>query len=173
MKSNSNLGDSLGMDLQKASGNTESRRGFSGEFNPSFNMVLELFDDRGNLKDTRKIHNTVTTAGKNGLADQALATPTLAKPGWMELGTGTGGTTLLNAYVAGSRVALTSKLRSGAVVTMVGDFAAGVGTGAITEAGIFDVVTQNTAYMWCYSSFTVINKAAGDSLKITWTLTVG
>jgi hypothetical protein len=164
MKSTSNVNDKMSMEVGK---------GFKGEFKPSFNMVLELFDGNGNLKDRREIHNTVTTAGKNGVADQLLASPTLAKPGWMELGTGTGGTTLLNAYVSGSRVALTSKTRSGAVVTMVGDFAAGVGTGAITEAGIFDVVTANTVNMWCYSSFTVINKQAADSLKITWTLTVG
>jgi hypothetical protein len=163
MESNTNLNDRM---------NKEVGKGFKSEFIPSFNMTLELFDEKGNLKDTRKIHNTVTTAGKNGVADQILASPTLAKPGWMELGTGTGGTTLLNAYIAGSRTTLTSKLRSGAVVTMVGDFAAGVGTGAITEAGLFDVVTQNTVNMWCYSSFTVINKAAGDSLKITWSLTI-
>jgi len=149
----------------------EMNKGFTGEFNPTFNMVLELFDEAGNLKDTRRVHNTVTQAGKNGLMDQMMATPSLAKAGWMELGTGMGGTTTLNAYIAGSRVALTSKLRSTNVVTMVGDFGAGVGTGAVTEAGIFDVVTQNTVNMWCYSSFTVINKAAGDSLKITWTLT--
>lgn len=164
MESTSNLNDNMSMEVGK---------GFNEKFVPSFNMVLELFDEKGNLKETRKIHNTVTTAGKNGVADQLLASPTLAKPGWMEVGTGTGGTTLLNAYIAGSRVALTSKLRTGAVVTMVGDFGAGVGTGAITEAGIFDVVTANTVNLWCYASFTVINKAAGDSLKITWTLTVG
>jgi hypothetical protein len=164
MNDNSNLNDKMSMEVGK---------GLNERFIPSFNMLLELFDEKGNLKDTRRIHNTVTTAGKNGVADQILASPTLAKPGWMEVGTGSGGVTVLNAYIAGSRVALTSKLRTGAVVTMVGDFAAGVGTGAITEAGIFDVVTQNTVNMWCYSSFTVINKASGDSLKITWTLTVG
>jgi hypothetical protein len=165
MESNANLNDKMSMEVGK---------GFNSELAPSFNMVLELFDEKGNLKDTRKIHNTVTTAGKNGVADQILSSGgTLAKPGWMELGTGSGGTTLLNAYIAGSRTALTSKLRSGAVITMVGDFAAGVGTGAITEAGIFDVVTQNTVNLWCYSSFTVINKASGDSLKITWSLTIG
>jgi hypothetical protein len=135
------------------------------------NMKLELFDENGKLKDAREIHNTVTTAGKNGLADQALTSPTLAKPGWMELGTGTGGTTLLNAYVSGSRVALTSKTRNTNVVTMVGDWAAGVGTGAITEAGLFDVVTQNTVNMWAYQTFAVVNKLAAASLKLTWTLT--
>jgi len=150
MNEKSNVTDNMSKEMGK---------NFNEEFLPSFNMTLELFDEKGNLKETRKIHNTVTTAGKNGVADQLLASPTLAKPGWMEVGTGTGGTTLLNAYIAGSRVALTSKLRTG--------------TGAITEAGIFDVVTANTVNLWCYASFTVINKAAGDSLKITWTLTVG
>jgi hypothetical protein len=164
MKDHSNLTDKMSFEMGK---------NFKEEITPSFNMVLELRDESGNLKEVRKVHNAVTTAGKDGTADQLLASPTLAKPGWMEVGTGTGGTTLLNAYIAGSRVALTSKLRSGAVITMVGDFAAGVGTGAITEAGIFSIVTQNTVPMWCYGSFAAINKAAGDSLKITWTLTVG
>jgi hypothetical protein len=125
----------------------------------------------GNLKEIRKVHNTVTTAGKNGLMDQILGTPTLAKPGWMELGTGSPAATLLGAYISGSRVALTSKLRTDNVVTMVGDWTAGVGTGAITEAGVFDVVTQNTVNMWMSASFAVVNKGASDSLKITWTLT--
>jgi hypothetical protein len=89
----------------------------------------------------------------------------------MEVGTGTGGTTKLNTYVAGSRTALDSKTRSDAVVTMICTFGAGVGTGALTEAGIFDVVTQDTVNMWCYATFAAINKAAGDSLVITWTLT--
>jgi len=103
--------------------------------------------------------------------DQILASPSLPKIGWMELGTGTGGTTTLSAYISGSRTAFTSKLRSGAVVTVVADFAAGVGTGSITEAGMFDVVTQNTANMWTYATFTAIPKASTDTLKMTWTIT--
>jgi hypothetical protein len=91
--------------------------------------------------------------------------------GWMELGTGTGGTTLLNAYITGSRVAFTSKTRNTNVVTVVGTFGAGVGTGAITEAGTFDVVTQNSGNLWMYSTFAAINKSANDSLVITWQLT--
>lgn len=146
-------------------------KGMKSEFTPGCNMRIELFDKNGNLKEIRNVHNTVTTAGKAGLMDQALATPTLAKPGWMELGTGTPAATLLGAYVSGSRVALTSKTRNANVVTMVGTFGAGVGTGAITEAGVFDVVTQNTANMWMSASFAVVNKGASDSLVITWTLT--
>jgi hypothetical protein len=140
-------------------------------FMPEFNMHIELIDKNGRIKEIREVHNTVTTAGKNGIMDQILASPTLPKAGWMELGTGTGGTTLLNAYIAGSRVALTSKTRNTNVITMVGNWAAGTGTGAITEAGVFDVVTANTVNMWCYATFAVINKTASDSLQITWTIT--
>ena len=38
-------------------------------------------------------------------------------------------------------------------------------------AGVFNVVTQNTTNLILYSDFSVINKAAGDSLVVTWTLT--
>lgn len=135
-------------------------------------LNLTLLDSEGNVKQVVETENTVTTVGKYLIADQLLASPSLAKPGWMEVGTGTGGTTTLNAYVSGSRTALDSKTRNNAVVTMVCTFGAGVGTGALTEAGIFNVVTQNTADMLCYATFSTINKAAGDSLVITWTLTV-
>ena len=135
---------------------------------------LKLFDEFGNLKDQRAGHNLVTTLGKNMAADQLLAAPAIAKPGWMEVGTGSGQTdasAVLAAYIAGSRTALSSKTRSGAVVTMVCTMGAGVGTGAIIEAGIFNVVTQNTTDLICYADFAVVNKAAADSLEITWTLT--
>jgi hypothetical protein len=135
------------------------------------NMHIQLFDESNELKDERFVHNAVTTAGKNAIADQILAAPTLAKMGWMAIGTGSPAATLLGAEVA--RVAFDSKLRSGAVVTSVATFPAGTGTGAITEAGTFDVVTANTVNMWMYTSFSVINKSASDSIVITWTLTIG
>lgn len=123
----------------------------------------------GKIKDTRFIHNTVKNAGLYGLMDQILASPTLSKPGWMAIGTGSPAATLLGAEL--DRNALTSKTRNNAVVTFVADWAAGDGTGAITEAGVFDVVTANTVNMWMSASFSVINKGASDTLQITWTLT--
>ncbi len=133
---------------------------------------LELRGPDGVVKEVRSVPNTVTTAGKNGAADQILASPTLIKPGWMEVGTGTPTATLLGAYIVGSRTAMNApKTRSTNVVTMVTLFAAGVGTGAITEAGTFDVVTENTVNMWMSASFAVVNKGALDTLTISWTLT--
>ena len=95
--------------------------------------------------------------------------------GWMEVGTGSGqgaASTTLATYIVGSRTALDSKTRgANAIITMVCTFAAGVGTGAITEAGIFNIVTQNTTDLITYADFSVINKAAADSMIVTWTLT--
>jgi hypothetical protein len=133
------------------------------------NVKIVLRGPDGLVKDVREFSNTVTTAGKNGAADQIIAAPTLGKPTHMAIGTGTPAATLLGAEI--DRNALTSKLRSGAVVTMVGDWAAGDGTGAITEAGVFDIATANTVNMWMSASFAVVNKLAADTLSITWQLT--
>lgn len=141
---------------------------FAGTMKLVSNVKLTLRGPDGKIKEERTA-NTVTTAGKNGAADQLLASPTLGKPTHMAIGTGSPTATLLGTEI--DRNALTSKTRSGAVVTMVGDWAAGDGTGAITEAGIFDVVTANTVNMWVSASFSVINKGASDTLSISWTLT--
>lgn len=140
------------------------------QLNIKVNMHICLYGVGGELKDERMIHNAVTTAGKDGIADQLLAAPSLTKLGWMAIGTGTPSGSALGTET--SRVAFTSKLRSGAVVTMVGNWAAGTGTGAITEAGTFDQGTIG-GNMWMSASFATINKLAADTLQITWTLTVG
>ena len=127
---------------------------------------VEVRGPDGQIKSCAQ-HNTVTTAGKAGLADQALASPSLNKPTHMAVGTGTPSGTALGTEL--DRNALTSKTRSGAVVTMVGDWAAGDGTGTLTEAGVFDAAS--TGNMWLSTTFAV-TKAAADTLSITWTLTV-
>lgn len=143
-------------------------KGFGEELKFEWNMHLKHFGEDGKLKDERFIHNTVTTAGKNGVADQLLAAPSLNKPTHMAVGTGTPSGTALGTEL--DRNALTTKTRSGAVVTMVADWAAGDGTGAWTEAGIFDAASAGN--MYCSASFSVVNKAAGDAISISWTLTV-
>jgi hypothetical protein len=130
-------------------------------------VTLVLYDPDGNVKQT-ETSNTVTSAGKAGLADQALLSPSLNKPTHMAIGTGTPSSTALGSEL--DRNALTTKTRSTNVITMVGDWAAGDGTGAITEAGVFDAAS--TGNMWLSASFSVINKGALDTLGITWTLTV-
>jgi hypothetical protein len=133
-----------------------------------FHFQAILRDSKGNIKEQRDVFNTVTTAGKNMIADRLLASPTLGVPTHMAVGTGTGGTTSLNTET--DRNALTSKTRSNAVVTMVGDWAAGDATAALTEAGVFDASSSGNMHL--YTTFAVINKGATDTLSISWTLTI-
>lgn len=142
------------------------------------NIHLRLYGPDGKLKDSRDYHNQVQIDGKWDLMNQLLASPAKAKAAWMEVGTGTGqGTTsgtVLATYITGSRTACGTTTQATSptnTVTYSCTFTATVGTGAITECGLFNVVTQNTADMWLYSSFSVINKGANDSLAVTWTLT--
>lgn len=131
-----------------------------------FEAVLRGPD--GEVKKRVSRFNTVTTAGKNGIADQILLSPTLNKPTHMAVGTGSPSGTALGTE--NDRNALTSKTRSNAVVTMIGDWAAGDATAALTEAGVFDA--SSTGNMWLSTTFSVINKGASDTLQITWTLTI-
>ena len=55
-------------------------------------------------------------------------------------------------------------------IVYVDTFAAGTGTGAITEAGIFNASSGGT--MLCRTVFSVVNKGASDAMTITWTVTV-
>jgi len=49
-------------------------------------------------------------------------------------------------------------------------WAANDGTGAITEAGIFNA--SSAGDMFARTKFAVVNKGAADSMTITWTITV-
>jgi hypothetical protein len=135
------------------------------------NVKLILRDEHGNVKDVRDIHNTVPNVGLYAIMDQLLDSPAIAVPSHMEVGTGSPTATKLGAYIAASRSVLTEKTRASAVITMKCMFAAGVGTGAITECGTFNTATQDAGDMYCSASFAVINKSALDSLEIVWTLT--
>ena len=70
----------------------------------------------------------------------------------------------------GSRVALTSTTPSASNIVYAASFGAGVSTGAITEAGIFNAASGIS--MLCRTVFAVVNKGAGDSMNITWTITL-
>lgn len=137
------------------------------------NVQIVLRGSDGEIKLEQTIHNLIVTVGKNGIADQLLASPSINKPSHMAIGTGAVAADVANTTLGSEldRNALTTKTRSTNVVTMVGDWAAGDGTGAITEAGIFDASSSGNLY--ARAVFSVINKAAGDTLSITWTFTVG
>ena len=118
----------------------------------------------------RDIDNLVVTAGKNYVADRMKNNSSVMSH--MAIGSGTtaaaAGNTALGTELG--RVALTSTTVSNAVVTYVASFAAGTGTGAVTEAGILTAASNGT--MLCRTVFSVVNKGSADSMTITWTVTV-
>lgn len=138
-------------------------------------VCIQIFDAQGNLKDTRDIKNLVVTTGKTFIASSMLKTTNSpAAMTHMGLGTGTtaaaAGDTALQAAIAGSRVTFSSATSASNVVTYVASFPAGTGTGAVTEAGIFNDPTAGT--MLCRTVFSVVNKGANDAMSITWQITV-
>ena len=163
MNSNENLTFSDHLHIEK------NKPHFATDFKPHCNIIIERHNDKGELAERRDLHNTITTAGLASIMDQLLLSPTLGKPTHMAQGTGSPAATLLGTENA--RVAFATKTRSAAVVTITAVFPAGTGTGTITEAGLFDIVTANTVNMLASASFTGIPKAAGDSLTFTWTIT--
>lgn len=135
-------------------------------------LGLVLRDKDGNIKEERTEKNLVVSAGLNFICDRMEGTSE-AVMSHMAVGSGTtaaaAGDTDLQS-ILGSREALDSTTVSGATITYVSSFEAGDGTGAITEAGIFNALTGGT--MLCRTVFSVINKAADDTLQITWTITL-
>jgi len=135
-------------------------------------VIHRLYDERGNLKDVREDHNLVVTVGKNFLAAW-LAACSQAE-GFMRyvgLGTGTNSpsasdTTLQTELASRATGSLTSSTN---VLQNVASFGPGVDTGAITESGLFSASSSGT--MFARQTFSVINKAAGDTLQTTWQIT--
>jgi hypothetical protein len=138
-------------------------------------VQLELLDESGLLKQQVEVDNLVVDIGKALIAGRMPATQTMAAPVSMSVGTGavavSGANTNLQAELA--RIALTSTNVVGAVITYAASFGPGVGTGALVEAGIFNLPALNAGNMLARVVFAVINKAAGDTLNVSWTVTIG
>lgn len=136
-------------------------------------VKIDIIGADGTVTDTREIKNLVVTSGKTFIASRMVGVASTIM-GFMELGTGTtaaaAGDTALETAIGSSRVALTSGTASTNVVTYVASFPAGTGTGAVTEAGVFNAASAGT--MLCRTVFSVVNKGAADAMSITWTITV-
>ena len=129
----------------------------------------------GRIKESIKIHNLVVNTGLAFIISRMVGT-TKDVMSHMGIGAGTtaaaAGDTALGSPL-GSRVALTRTTISGTnneKVVYVATFGAGVGTGAVTEAGIFNA--SSSGDMLCRTVFAVVNKAADDTMQITWTITL-
>lgn len=124
-----------------------------------------------NGETVQEVPNLVVTDGKEYVASRMKDTSASAMS-HMAIGTGSTAAAAGNAALGSEahRNTLTSTSVSGAVVTYACTFSAGQGTGAITEAGLFNASSAGS--MLCRTVFAVVNKGANDSMTITWTVTV-
>ena len=135
-------------------------------------VAIVLKDKNGKVKDSRVIHNLVVNSGLTFICSRMGAT-SAGVMSHMALGSGTtaassGQTDLVS--ILGSREALDSTSASSNTITYVSSFEAGEGTGAVTEAGVFNAASSGT--MLCRTVFAVVNKAADDTMSVTWTITL-
>ena len=134
-------------------------------------LGIVLTDENGNLKQELNVTNLVVDTGLAYIASR-MKDATATAMTHMAIGSGTtdpaAADTALQTQLG--RVSLTSTTVTNNSVAYIASFAAGTGTGAVTEAGIFNASSAGT--MLCRTEFAVINKAAGDSMTITWTVTV-
>jgi len=134
-------------------------------------LTIEVKDKDGNLKQKQEVKNLVVDTGLDYIASR-MKDATATAMSHMAIGTGStaaaAGNTALGSEAA--RQALTSTTVTSNAVAYVASFAAGTGTGAITEAGILNAASGGT--LLCRTVFSVVNKGASDSMTITWTVTI-
>ena len=134
-------------------------------------LKIVVRDAFGSVKNELEVPNLVVAVGKNFIASRMVGTSddTMSH---MAIGEGTtspvSGDTTLESEAG--RVALTSNVRTDNAIAYTASFPAGTGTGAITEAGLFNAASAGI--MLCRTTFPVINKGSADSVAITWTVSV-
>lgn len=135
-------------------------------------LSVVLRDSNGQVKQSYEVPNLVVDTGLAYITSR-MKDATDDVMSHMAVGSGAtaadGGDTALETQI-GSRVALTSTTVTANEIEYVAIFAAGVGTGAVTEAGTFNAATAGT--MLCRTVFAVVNKGQDDTLQITWKITL-
>lgn len=138
-------------------------------------LSIVLKDKDGNVKTSREVKNLVVNTGLAFIISRMTGTDK-AVMSHMALGSSTtaaaaGQTDLVS--MLGSREAIDTTTINGSInekVTYVCNFEAGDATGAVVEAGIFNA--SSAGDMLCRTVFPVVNKAADDTMAITWTITL-
>ena len=148
-------------------------------FEPIFKLSgkwkAELTGPDGQLKDMRVGSNVICTNGKEFLASFLQSAAVTASTFTMKyIGIGTDSTgelaanTTLGVEVA--RQTGTASYVSNQIYQITATFAAGTGTGAIVEYGLFSSSTAGV--MLARDTESVINKGASDTLTVTAQITI-
>jgi hypothetical protein len=141
-------------------------------------ITLSLENENGEKYFEMVNKNLVVQTGRNYIASRMKSAGIPAEIGWMELGTSSTApnenqqalVTPFTPTIARVPIQVSGGTVSNNKITYVATFPAGVATGNITEAGLFNASTGGI--MLCRTVFGVVNKPASDSLSITWEVTI-
>jgi hypothetical protein len=141
---------------------------------PTGMVTVSHFNSAGDLINTFEVPNLVVTTGKNYIASRIKDTTYTAMT-HMAIGTSSTAASASDATLVseGGRVALSATTVSTNTITYTATFPAGTGTSTspgIQEAGILNQSSNGT--LLCRTVFPSVAKAAGDSIAITWVVTV-
>ena len=132
--------------------------------------------ETGTLISEETKDNLVVLSGKSYIASRLLNALN-ASYGTdlyqIEIGSGVTAPSLSDTALGsslGSATFASAPTISGNTVTFTANFPAGTGTGAVTEAGIFN--NDSTPKMFNRVVFPVKNKGSNDSIQIVWAITI-
>ena len=138
-----------------------------------------LYDEHGAIKDERHLDNLIVDSGLEGVAFRIAphdGSVTSNSP-WNYIATGTGvtppasGDTALQLEIARIQDPVANyTTTSGKQVKLQVSFAPGIGTGVISESGLFNAAAGGD--MLARQSFAPIVKGASDTLTVTWVITL-
>jgi hypothetical protein len=148
------------------------------------NVDIVLYDELGAIKDERHIDNLIVDAGVEGVASRIAPHDGSINPtsAYNYIGLGTGSTAVdaadtelaaeLPTGINYDRLQDTTAQYSDSTKKLVLSvtFAPGDATGTLRESGIFNAATDGD--MFARQTFTEITKASGDTLTVTWTITL-
>ena len=141
---------------------------------PTGMVTVSHFNSEGELINSFEVPNLVVTTGKNYIASRIKDTTYTAMT-YMAIGTSSTAASASDATLVAEngRVSLSATTVSTNTVTYTATFPAGTGTSTspgIQEAGILNAGTGGT--LLCRTVFPSVAKASGDSIAITWVVTV-
>ena len=146
-------------------------------------LMIERTNAAGELVEVVEVPNLVVSIGKSFIASRMVGT-SLSVMSHMAIGSdqtsAASGNVKLGSELSGGRVALTGGggTASANSITYTATFPAGAGTGDVKEAGIFNYSPaasgdpSSSQIMLCRTTFPIVTKQEGDSIAITWVVTV-
>jgi hypothetical protein len=141
---------------------------------PTGMVTVSHFNSQGELVTKFEVPNLVVTSGKGYIASRIKDT-TKAAMTHMAIGTSSTAAAASDTTLVaeGGRVSLSATTVSTNTVTYTATFPAGTGTSTspgVQEAGVFNASSGGD--LLCRTVFPSVAKAAGDSIAITWVVTV-